>query len=261
MEFLQCKPIGHFCSSQLERYMAPRQADLALIPAGHIALLPDCNFEQALQDLAGFERIWVIYWFHRNLSWKPKVLTPRGGPKRGVFATRSPHRPNPIGMSCVELVAIQGRDVFVGKNDLLDGTPILDIKPYLPYADAFPKSKEGWTESETPGLKYQLKWSDFAHKQAIFIESRAPFKLIQSVELVLRSNPYPFPNHRIKKVAEHEYELACKTWRIFYSIQEDTAIVIKIFSGYDEETLEGKKASKWDDVPLHREFVKEWYEQ
>lgn len=109
--------------------------------------------EEVLQNLAGFERIWVIFVFHRSEGWKPLVKPPRGRGKRGVFATRSPHRPNAIGLSALELVTIEGRTLRVKGVDLLDGTPILDIKPYVPYADAFPDARAGWIDEvdETTG--------------------------------------------------------------------------------------------------------------
>jgi tRNA-Thr(GGU) m(6)t(6)A37 methyltransferase TsaA len=101
----------------------------------------------AFRDLAGFERIWLIFAFHRSEGWKPEVRPPRGGGKRSVLATRSPHRPNAIGLSAVELVAVEECALRVRGVDLLDGTPILDIKPYVPYADAFPASRAGWIDT------------------------------------------------------------------------------------------------------------------
>lgn len=144
MEF-RFEPIG-FVKSGGGTYPqeAPRQAAFAS-NEGVIELLPGRNFEQALEDLAGFERIWLVFVFDRNRNWKPKVLPPDGSSrKRGVFATRSPHRPNPVGLSAVELLRIEGRSVHIRNFDLLDGTPILDIKPYIPEADAFPASRSGW---------------------------------------------------------------------------------------------------------------------
>jgi tRNA-Thr(GGU) m(6)t(6)A37 methyltransferase TsaA len=101
----------------------------------------------AFRDLQGFGRIWLIFSFHRSQGWKAEVRPPRGGAKRSVLATRSPHRPNAIGLSAVELVGIEGHALRVRGIDLLDGTPILDIKPYVPYADAFPDSRAGWIDS------------------------------------------------------------------------------------------------------------------
>lgn len=256
-QYLTCTPIGLYHGRQKEKYMAPRQAELGPEDQqGLISLNPDCNFEQALDDLEGFDRIWVLYWFNRNKCWKPKVTTPRSGPKRGVFATRSPHRPNPIGLSCVELLSIKGKDIYIGKNDLLDQTPILDIKPYLVYADAFPISRQGWIE-ESP-IHYQVHWTALALEQAKFIEAHQHIDLMNTASLRLEDNPFPFKNHRIKKVKENEYELAVKTWRLHYSINEQLIEIQKIGSGYDAETLEGRKTSRWNDVPLHQKFIKEF---
>lgn len=255
---LQCHPIGYFCNRQSEKYMAPKQPGLAIESQGCVVLNPGFDFEQALEHLLGFNRIWLIYWFHRNQHWRPKVNTPRGGPKRGLFATRSPHRPNPIGISCVELLEIKGRELLVGKNDLLDGTPILDIKPYLSYADAFANCCEGWTENQIQKYEYEVIWLDLTKLQADFIESRSKISFLQAVELRLRTNPFPFPNHRIKQMSATDYLLSFKTWRIFYCIQESKVTILNISSGYDEETLQGAKVSRWDDVPLHVEFLKRW---
>jgi tRNA (adenine37-N6)-methyltransferase len=254
-EILECRPIGYFYCRHSERYMAPKQAELGGDVGGHIVLHPNFNFEQAVADLVGFDHIWLLYWFHRNTSWKPKVLTPRGGQKRSLFATRSPHRPNPIGLSCVPLLAIQGREIYVGKNDLLDGTPILDIKPYLTYADAFLDSRQGWVEEEKPEIAYQVIWSDLAKEQAAFIEEHTKLALISSVNLRLTTNPLPFPSHRITKISENRYELAFKTWRLLFDIEGNMCTIHKIYSGYDQETLSGNKPSRWDDVGVHQKFI------
>lgn len=116
------------------------QAEEALIR--FLPGLPDT----AWRDLAGFERIWLLFVFDRSQGWTPLVRPPRGGGKRGVLATRSPHRPNAIGLSAVELLAAEEGVLRVRGLDLLDGTPILDIKPYVPYADAFPTAAAGWID-------------------------------------------------------------------------------------------------------------------
>jgi tRNA-Thr(GGU) m(6)t(6)A37 methyltransferase TsaA len=102
---------------------------------------------EAFADLAGFDRVWILSWLHRGGTWSPTVQPPRGPrQRRSLFATRSPDRPNMIGLSAVRLVSVDGCDLHVRGVDLLDGTPILDIKPYIPYADAFPDSKAGWVD-------------------------------------------------------------------------------------------------------------------
>lgn len=145
------RPIGFLASPYCRRIDAPHQATVvAGTESGEAAIatlkLADWVDGQALQDLNGFERVWLIFAFHLSEGWRPAVKPPRGGPKRGVLATRSPHRPNAIGLSAVELLQVEGRTLHLRGVDLLDGTPVLDIKPYVPYADAFPNAKAGWID-------------------------------------------------------------------------------------------------------------------
>ena len=144
-------PIAHVRSPYARRIDAPHQSvvvagtetgDAAEARIEFVDELP----AEAWADLAGFERIWLIFVFDRSEGWKPQVRPPRGGGKRGVLATRSPHRPNAIGLSAVELVAVEERALRVRGVVLLDGTPILDIKPYVPYADVFPAARAGWID-------------------------------------------------------------------------------------------------------------------
>lgn len=133
------------------RIDAPHQATVVQGTESGQAEVAVIRFEpdlpaSAWQDLAGFERIWLVFVFDRSEGWKPLVRPPRGGGKRGVLATRSPHRPNAIGLSAVELLAVEDGILRVRGLDLLDGTPILDIKPYVPYADAFPGATAGWID-------------------------------------------------------------------------------------------------------------------
>lgn len=143
--------IGHVRSPYKERFGTPRQPTVTEQTLGDraqeaiIELLPE--YAPCLKDLAGFDYVWVIAWLHLNRDWKPQVVPPRG-PRvaRGLFATRAPHRPNPIGLSALKVVAVEPCAIRVLGIDLLDGTPVLDIKPYVPYADAFPGAREGWLE-------------------------------------------------------------------------------------------------------------------
>lgn len=146
------RTIGILRSPYTRRIEAPHQGTVvAGTPTGALASatleLEDWLDEKVLQDLGGFERLWLIFAFHLSDGWKSTVKPPRGGPKRGILATRSPHRPNSIGLSAVELIKIDGRTLHLRGVDLLDGTPVLDIKPYVPYADAFPDAKAGWIDA------------------------------------------------------------------------------------------------------------------
>lgn len=146
------RPIAHVRSPYARRIDAPHQSTVVTGTESGAEAEARIEFTdglpaEAFADLAGFERIWLLFVFHRSEGWKPQVRPPRGGGKRGVLATRSPHRPNAIGLSAVELVAVEERVLHVRGVDLLDGTPILDIKPYVPYADAFPVARAGWIDA------------------------------------------------------------------------------------------------------------------
>lgn len=144
---ISMQPIGVVHSSYRERFAVPRQPSLDDAQQATIELNKGMNLDQALKDLDGFSHIWVIYWMHLNQGWNPMVTPPRGPKvKRGLFATRAPHRPNSIGLSAVRLTGISGHTLHINGHDMLDGTPVLDIKPYLPYADAFADANSGWLD-------------------------------------------------------------------------------------------------------------------
>jgi tRNA-Thr(GGU) m(6)t(6)A37 methyltransferase TsaA len=109
---------------------------------GTVEVFPE--FSAGLRDLHEFERLWLLYWFDRARSAQLEVVPYRDTKTHGVFATRAPSRPNPIGLSCVRLLAIHGANLRVAEVDMLDGTPLLDIKPYLPDCDAFVVHRVGW---------------------------------------------------------------------------------------------------------------------
>ena len=145
---LVLEPIGWVRSPYQRRFGTPQQAAAVDSDAEAVLELDEARIpEAALADLDGIERIWVLSWLHRGDGWSATVRTPRGArSRRGLFATRAPDRPNPIGLSAVILIRRAGRNLHVRGIDLLDGTPILDVKPYVPYADAFPNAKAGWID-------------------------------------------------------------------------------------------------------------------
>ncbi len=142
------EPIGWVRSPYRRRFGTPQQASAFDSNATAVLELdPERIPAAALTDLAGMDRIWVLSWLHQGGGWSEAVVPPRGPRvKRSLFSTRSPDRPNPVGLSAVELVRIEGCNLHVRGVDLLDGTPIIDVKPYVPYADAFPESKAGWID-------------------------------------------------------------------------------------------------------------------
>jgi tRNA (adenine37-N6)-methyltransferase len=213
-------PIGFIHSPYLKKYDAPRQPQVDdRVDDAVVELYPHCNYEQALSDLTGIERIWLITWLHQAVGWKPMVQTPRDRKKRGLFSTRSPFRPNPIGMSVVRLVEVVGLKLYVRGTDLLDGTPVIDIKPYLPYADAFPNSETGWVP-KAEGCNYVVDW------QHVDVE----LSVKEHVDRVLAFDPFPHPYRRITADSEGGYTLAYKWHRVRFHVVEDTVVIRSITS-------------------------------
>jgi len=145
--------IGHVRTCYGEKFGVPRQPGLVPEAWGELVFEPEFRNADAVRGLEGFSHVWIVFVFHQAIkeSWKPTVRPPRlGGNKRvGVFATRSPFRPNPIGMSCVRLTGIdlkhpEGPVLNLQGVDLVDGTPVLDIKPYIPYSDSLPDAQGGF---------------------------------------------------------------------------------------------------------------------
>ena len=139
-------PIGIIRTPHTGEKGAPIQSSIAKDTEGTVEVFPE--YREALSDLAGFERIWLLFWCDRAKPYKLKVVPYRDVILRGLFATRSPSRPNPIGISPVRLIAVdEAQGILKVKGvDMLDGTPILDIKPYVPEFDSHPEVKAGWLD-------------------------------------------------------------------------------------------------------------------
>ncbi|GAB4239758.1 MAG: tRNA (N6-threonylcarbamoyladenosine(37)-N6)-methyltransferase TrmO [Acidobacteriota bacterium] len=147
-------PIGRVWSPWREAEGTPIQPAFAREAEGEVEIFPE--FREGLADLEGFERIWILYWFHRAGSVRLTVVPYRDRRPRGVFATRAPVRPNPLGLSCVRLLEMRRAEgiLRVAGLDILDGTPVLDLKPYVPEFDAYPAARCGWYEDAAGGDTY-----------------------------------------------------------------------------------------------------------
>lgn len=150
--------IGVIHSPYKEKFAVPRQPGLVADGGGELHLLPPYNVADAVRGLEGFSHLWLLFVFHQTMDggWRPTVRPPRlgGNARMGVFATRSTFRPNPVGMSLVELKGIRCQKdqviLQLGSLDLVDGTPIVDIKPYLPFAEALPQATAGYAQLAPP---------------------------------------------------------------------------------------------------------------
>lgn len=155
METMEMHPIAHMCSDFPTKFGIPRQSGLVEELRSMIVFEPEYRSEDALRGIEDFSHLWLIWQFSQAVreGWSPTVRPPRlgGNTRMGVFATRSPFRPNNLGLSCVRLLEVKhtqqyGTVLIVGGADLLDGTPIFDIKPYIPYSDSRPEAAGGFTD-------------------------------------------------------------------------------------------------------------------
>lgn len=155
METMEMHPIAHMRSDFPTKFGIPRQSGLVEELRSMIVFEPEYRSEDALRGIEDFSHLWLIWQFSQAVreGWSPTVRPPRlgGNTRMGVFATRSPFRPNNLGLSCVRLLEVKhtqqyGTVLIVGGADLLDGTPIFDIKPYIPYSDSRPEATGGFTD-------------------------------------------------------------------------------------------------------------------
>lgn len=214
--------ITHSCFK--EKFGIPRQPGLIDEARAVIELLSPFNREELVRGLEGFSHIWVLFLFHETVSigWKPTVRPPRlGGKKRvGVFASRSPFRPNPIGMSVVkldEIVCQKGKvNLHISGIDIVDGTPVLDIKPYLPYSDVIDNAVSGYAAGEPP-LLLEVVFSEKALQRICEEEECGGIKDLKGlITKMINSDPRPAhyrPRHDRAKFAFKLFNLDIK-WRV-----------------------------------------------
>ena len=234
---LTLEPIGFIHTKMKVKFDAPPQPANSLDERNVVELLPGRGFERALKDLNGFDRIWLLWWFDRNKTWRPLVRPPRGdGTRRGVFATRSPHRPNPLGLTSVPLISISGLELYVGNTDLLDGTPILDIKPYVSAVDAFPDSKNGWLSEveaahELPP-EYTVSFVGLAAEQIAWLMENWKIDFTHKVIELLSRDPSPHRTRRISKQGKGRFRMGCGPWRVLFSVADKQVLVDRIAKGF-----------------------------
>ncbi len=219
------KPVAHIESDFPTKFGIPRQAGLVESLTATVVFEPEFRDPEALRGIEGFSHLWLIWEFSeaKRQTWSPTVRPPRlgGNARLGVFATRSPFRPNPIGLSCVKLEGVEvtadkGTVLHVSGADLMNGTPIFDIKPYVPYADCHPEASEGFT---APGQDYLLD----VEIPAELLE-RIPENRREALKGVLAQDPRP----SYQRDPERVYGFGFAGLEIKFSVQDDVLTVMDI---------------------------------
>ncbi len=253
------KAIASFNCSKRQNLEAGCQGVLDATSTGIIDLSGFPQWNEMLTDLEGFSHLWILFVFHKSESrWKPKVFPPRADHKVGVFASRSPYRPNPIGMSAVKIEKIEGPKIFVSGHDLVDETPILDIKPYLSYADSFPRATLGWV---TEPQEYKISFTEQAQKQILFLKSQGLTELEPTLLQQLRFHPTDKRRKRVRSMNEqtHQFVFSYRTWRIHFVVDQISVLIQEVTSGYSDEDLNDINNDPYLDKNLHTIFVKYTY--
>ena len=224
-ELHEMKVVARIKSDFREKFGIPRQSGLVEALRAELVFEPEFRNADALRGLEGFSHIWLIWQFSQAVraDWSPTVRPPRlgGNTRLGVFATRSPFRPNPIGLSCVRLEGLRqdpslGTVLVVSGADLLDGTPIYDIKPYLPYADAHPEAVGGFAAA-APEAKLKVLIPEA-------VKAAMPVERLEALRGVLALDPRPSYQNDPERV----YGMRFAAYNVRFTVDETTLTVHSI---------------------------------
>lgn len=234
------EPIGRVHSCFKNKFATPRQSLLATSSWGFLEVDPKWQPETSLAGLEEFSHVWVIFQFHLNSNRKfhSMISPPRlDGERRGVFATRSPHHPNALGLSLVKMEERKATGLVVSGLDLVDGTPLFDIKPYIKHIECVPEAKSGWTDTTKPALALDFSDEAQAQLQAWAESHSAPVE--QLLREVLREDPRPVRQRdRLDKI--HIFDLfdRCIQFR-FVSTDTIEVMTIKPSDGQNSDKERG----------------------
>lgn len=224
MENICIRPIAHMHSDFPSKFGIPRQSGLVEELRSTIVFEPEFRNPDTLRGIEGYSHLWLIWQFSEAVrtKWSPTVRPPRlgGNTRMGVFATRSPFRPNNLGLSCVRLIGLeettQGTVIHVAGADLMDGTPILDIKPYIPYSDCHPQALGGFTDIA----------KDFLLKVVFpqHLLNQLPEEKRDAAKAVLSHDPRP----SYQRDSERVYGLPFAGYDIRFQVQQNTLTVCDV---------------------------------
>jgi tRNA-Thr(GGU) m(6)t(6)A37 methyltransferase TsaA len=220
---MELKVIAYARNGHTDKFGIPRQSRDESPILTRIVFEPEYRVAEALRGIEEFSHLWILWGFSEVDTWSPTVRPPRlGGNKRmGVFATRSPYRPNPIGLSSVRLVGIENGELIVSGADVLDGTPIYDIKPYLSFSDSHEDAKNGFAEeTKNRTLEVVLMTAQDQHETTM----RPAENTLQEIYYILGQDPRP----GYQDDPEREYKLDYAGYTVTFFVKKQTVFVKKI---------------------------------
>ena len=210
------KVIAYAHNGHTDKFGIPRQSREESPILTRIVFEPDYHIPEALRGIEGFSHLWLIWGFNTT-DWSPTVRPPRlgGNTRMGVFATRSPFRPNPLGLSSVRLVAVENGDLIVSGADVLDGTPIYDIKPYLSFSDSHEDAKNGFAE-EHKDTRLEVQWSEYG--------LGLPANTKHAISYILAQDPRP----GYQDDPDREYKMDYAGLNVTFQVQKGAVLVKNI---------------------------------
>ena len=220
---MNLKVIAYAHNGHTDKFGIPRQSREESPIVTRIIFEPEYSMREALRGIEGYSHLWLIWGFNTQ-EWSPTVRPPRlgGNTRMGVFATRSPYRPNPIGLSSVRLLGVENGELIVSGADVLDGTPIYDIKPYLSFSDSHPEAKNGFAE-QTKDYHLEVDWSVISREWT----ENGPIsdrEWTDEVSYILSQDPRP----AYQDNPEREYKLDYAGYTVTFVVKAHKVVVRKI---------------------------------
>lgn len=263
LDSLVCRPIGFIRSGKNVKFKARHQPDESCAEQNVLELERGPGVREAIRDLEGMERIWLIWWFHQAESWRPLVLPPRGPPqRRGLYSTRSPHRPNPIGLTPVQLLGVTGLTLLLGPCDLTEGTPVFDIKPYFPAYDSFPVSAAGWIDavdalmSQPP--KFSVLCTPYAEIQIQWLKDEWSVDFRDRMITLLSQDPSPHKTRRINRRSDGNYDIGCGGWRAIFTVSDMQVSILAVQPSFPLRFLQEEWRTSVPDREAQLAFLDRW---
>lgn len=220
---MELKVIAYAHNGHTDKFGIPRQSREESPILTRIVFEPDYRIPEALRGIEGYSHLWLLWGFSEVDSWSPTVRPPRlgGNTRMGVFATRSPYRPNPLGLSSVKLMGIENGELIVSGADVLDGTPIYDIKPYLSFSDSHPDAQNGFAE-ETKDRTLEVVF--YPGIDQVLTRCCPRDTLVQEISYILAQDPRP----AYQDDPDREYKMDYAGFTITFVVKNTTVIVKKI---------------------------------